>query len=149
MLTQLGALGVRVDSSNGRSQKGLRPQIRKWTLTPITQKMDSDPNYPRSCRHRATPLRVGTVLLSAAGEVGRVDRTFAHPTSSKDALRLCLDHHALGEDFLDLGVAVGDALLVHIAQELLKGWAVLLDAERERIAPEHVAHAARIDRQPR
>src|SRR5262245_19837712 len=64
-------------------------------------------------------------------------------------LRVHLDHHALRKDLLDLGVPVGDALLVHIAQELLQCRAVLLDAERERIAAEHVAHATRIDRQPR
>src|SRR5215472_6319136 len=59
-----------------------------------------------------------------------------------------LDHHALREDLLDLGVAMGDALLVGVAQELLEGGAVLLDPERERIAIEHVTHAARVGGEP-
>src|SRR5215472_4077650 len=59
-----------------------------------------------------------------------------------------LDHHARREDLLDLGVAMGDALLVGVAQELLEGEAVLLDPEREWIAVEHVAHAARVGGEP-
>ena len=34
--------------------------------------------------------------------------------------RMHVDHHAVRENVLDLGVAVGDALLVHVAQELLE-----------------------------
>ena len=48
-------------------------------------------------------------------------------------------HDALREDILGLGVAVGDALLVRVAQHLLPGRAVLLDAVRERVAAEHRA----------
>src|SRR5262244_3193792 len=64
------------------------------------------------------------------------------------ALRVHLNHDALREDLLDLGVAMGDALLVGVAQELLEGRAILLDPERERIAVEHVAHAACVGGEP-
>src|SRR5262245_45455910 len=70
-------------------------------------------------------------------------------TRTLASLGVHLDHHAFRKNLLDLGVAMRDALLVHVAQELLEGRAVLLDPERERIAAERVAHAACIDRQPR
>src|SRR5215467_5814088 len=91
------------------------------------------------------PAMVGYAWITAQPNRER-RATLTHPTSS-----LCtrLDQHALRKNLLDLGVAVGDALLVHIAQELLQGRPVLLDTERKRVAAEHVAHAARIDRQPR
>src|SRR5262249_19337682 len=37
---------------------------------------------------------------------------FTHPTSPKSTLRVHLDHHAFRKNFLDLGMAMRDALLV-------------------------------------
>jgi hypothetical protein len=45
-------------------------------------------------------------------------------------------------------MAVRDALLVGVTQELLERRPVLLDAVGKRIAVEHVAHLAGIGRQP-
>src|SRR5262249_22515311 len=60
-----------------------------------------------------------------------------------------LDHHAFGEDLLDLGMAVRDPLLENVAQELLERRPVLLHPERERIAAEHLAHAPCVSGEPR
>src|SRR5215472_4586792 len=66
-----------------------------------------------------------------------------------DASGMDRDHHAGREYLFDLGMAMGDALLVSVAQELRQGGPVLLDAERERIAFEEVEHPPRIGREPR
>ncbi len=54
----------------------------------------------------------------------------------------------LGKNLFRRRQTVRDALLVGIEQQLLPGRPVLFDAERERVAVEHVAHAPRIVGQP-
>src|SRR5262245_37353106 len=63
-------------------------------------------------------------------------------------LRMHVDHHPMWENVLDFGVPMRDALLVHVAQELLQCRPVLLDTEREWVAVEHLAHAPRVGRHP-
>src|SRR5215470_17400541 len=112
-----------------------------------------------SLMSRASHKRVPRASSTRYGETqdpGALDVSFASLALGPGSrcarpgrkLRVHLDHHAFRENLLHLGMAMRDALLVHIAQELLEGRAVLLDPERKRIAAEHVAHAARIDRQP-
>jgi surface antigen len=57
-------------------------------------------------------------------------------------------HDPLGENLLRLGVPMCNALLVGVAQELLERGPVLLDAIRERVAAEEIAHLAGVSRQP-
>src|SRR5262245_29408733 len=68
--------------------------------------------------------------------------------SRGSSLSQMLDHHALRENLVDLGVAVGDALLVGVAHELLERRAVLVDAVRKRIAVELFAQRTGIGRNP-
>jgi hypothetical protein len=55
-------------------------------------------------------------------------------------------HDALGKYFFRLSMALRNALLVGVAQELLNGRPVFLDAVRKRIALEQVLHLACIGR---
>src|SRR5262245_62880611 len=96
---------------------------------------------PGSWRRRARPPSG-----CATRRGGRPDWERRPSQAERDIDRLYphLGHDALGENLLGLGVAVGDALLVGVAQELLERRPVRLDAVGEGVAVEQIAHPPRI-----
>src|SRR5262245_40040473 len=81
----------------------------------------------------------GTPGVTASSAIRSSNRSafMSAPSSSwrnVSALSQMLDHHAVRENLVDLGMAMGDALLVSVAHELLERRAVLIDAIGEGVA---------------
>src|SRR5262245_3686925 len=103
------------------------------------------PAAPRAANGKSAIFAPGRIpdARSAASSRARRSPSLAAPPSYPHR-----GHDAFGKNLLGRNVAMSDALLVGIAQELLERRPVLFDAVRERVAVEQVAHLARVGRQP-
>src|SRR5262249_18989571 len=97
------------------------------------------PAAPRAANGKCAICGPGRIpdACSAASSRARRSSSFATPPSYPYR-----GHDAFGKNLLGCDVAMGDTLLVGIAQELLERRPVLFDAVRKRVAVEQIAHLA-------